>query len=144
MIQLMGWLAWISVVLTWVNDWAWVWVTYILVWGAGYGHWPSSPWWFAGGLMLLVSAELAIRKFLPSTAPTRTPARLVKETMTLLWLSLLFGSVPGIVAWQGTVGFDAGLRLSGFVRDFRRRLAIRGIRFVVALSIAGFLPLGFR
>jgi hypothetical protein len=64
--------------------------------------------------------------------------------MTLLWLSLLFGSVPGIVAWQGTVGFDAGLRLSGFVRDFRRRLAIRGIRFVVALSIAGFLPLGFR
>lgn len=144
MIQLMGWLAWISVFLTWVNDWAWVWVVYLLEWGAGYGHWPSSPWWFAGGLGLLVLAELAMRQFLPGPAPTRTPGRLLTETMTLLWLSLLFGSVPGIAAWQGTVGFDAGVRLSGFVRDSRRRLLIRGIRFLVALSIVVLLPLGFR
>ncbi|MCL5971378.1 MAG: hypothetical protein M1499_02305 [Firmicutes bacterium] len=140
----MGWLAWISVILTWVNDWVWVWVTYILVWGTGYGRWPSSPWWFVGGLALLIIAELAMRQFLPGPAPTRTPGRLIIETMTLLWLSLLFGTVPGIVAWQGAVGFDASVRLSGFVHDSRRRLAIRGIRFLVALSIVVWLPLGFR
>lgn len=137
-------LAWITAGLSLVNDWPWFWATFVLTWTFGMNRLPHALWWLWGGLVVLFAVEGLLRNYLPDPPVARSMKRLLTESLPLLWFSLLLGPVPGIVAWQGTVGFDAGIRLRGFLRDAKRRALIRSARLAVALAIVFLLPLGFR
>ncbi len=137
-------LAWIAWAASAVNDWPWTVVVLGFVWLSGWGRWPRSPWLFGVELVTVVAVEGLLHRKTPLRPVARSYRRVVMESMTLLWLSFLLGALGGLVAWEGTVGFDAASRARGFLSGFIQRATLRGTRLVLGLLLLMLTPLGFR
>ncbi|AUW93469.1 MAG: hypothetical protein C7B44_02525 [Sulfobacillus thermosulfidooxidans] len=128
----MGWLL-VPVLGVWLWDGPWLLILVLAetVWRVGFPYWGGSllalQWGVAAAL------EWGFHRLLPKRPVARSRHRLLRESWVLLWLSLLLTPVPGLVAWQGTVGFDAAVRLQRFGQDMRKIVMVRGAKFVVAL-----------
>ncbi len=90
--------------------------------------WPFTAEW-----LVALAADWGLHQWLPARPVARSRGRLLNESWILLWLALLFSPIPGMVIWQGTVGFDAAQRVQGFSKDVRR---IMLVRIVKAIAIA--------
>lgn len=137
-------LAWIAWAASLFNDWPWLAVTFSLLWLSSWGRWPARPWLFGLELMVVVVTEVVLGRKTPPRPVARSYHRVIMESMSLLWLAFLFGAIGGLVAWEGTVGFDAGSRARGFVSGLLKRTTLRGIRFVLGLILLVVTPLWFR
>lgn len=139
--EALAWMAWAASVL---NDWPWLAIVFGILWLAAWGHWPSTPWLFVWEAAAVLTIEVILGKKTPPRPVARSYRRVAMESMTLLWLSFLFGAVGGLVAWEGTVGFDAGSRAKGFISGLVRETTLRGTRLILGLFLLWLTPLGFR
>lgn len=125
----------VPIVLAIWSDWPWLWVLLVLQWTVTTGHWPRSPGPFLWELVLVLGAEGFLAYALPPRQMVRSRRRLTLETSALIDISILFGPILGVAAWQGTVGFDAGMRLHSFIKGFIRRAVLRTVRIAIGIVV---------
>lgn len=137
-------LAWIAWAASLVNDWPWLALVFTLLWLSAWGRWPDTPWLFGLELVVVVATEVILLRKTPPRPVARSYNRVITESMTLLWLSFLLGAIGGLVAWEGTVGFDAASRARGFVTEVLTRATLRGTRLFLGLILLVLTPAWFR
>ncbi len=125
----MGWLL-VSAAGAWLWDGPWLVITVALqmVLRLGYPYWWG--WALVGEWGVAAAGDWAFHLWLPEPPAARSPSRLLRESWVLLWLALLLSPILGIVAWQGTVGFDAAKRMQGFGRDVRQIVVVRAVKSI--------------
>ena len=118
-----------------VTDWPWLLVMVVIQWGLAFSHLGPTSWLFVGEVVVIFGIEAGLAWFLPTSSAASSGRRLWTESLTLLWLSLYLGALPGIAVWQGTVGFDAGMRVHQWIKNLVRQSLLRGVRIVLGLLL---------
>lgn len=118
-----------------LTDWPWLWAVLALQWAWAWPGWPAAAWPLAWEIVAVLAVEGLLAAALPRPQAARSDRRLMIEGSTLLWLSLLAGPAAGMVIWQGTTGFDAGMRIHGWAHSAVRRVLLRGTRLLLAGAV---------
>lgn len=118
-----------------VTDWPWLLVMVVIQWGLAFSDLGTISWIFISEVVVVFGIEAGLAWFMPRSSAASSERRLWTESLTLLWLSLYLGALFGIAVWQGTVGFDAGIRVHQWIKNLVRKSLLRGIRLVVNLLL---------
>lgn len=105
----------------------------LLWWETGF-LWPPYP-----GVVVATVLALTLEGFLWRRRPRRSPAysirRLILEVIVLMTAGVALGPVPGLVFWQGAVGFDAAVRVRQAVLSLIRVSLMRIVRIAAVIGL---------
>ena len=105
----------------------------LLWWQSGFA-WPPSL-----GVAVATVLALTLEGFLWYRRPRRTLAyslrRLTLELIVLMTAGVALGPLPGLVFWQGAVGFDAAVRVHQAVLSLVRVSMIRVVRMAAVVGL---------
>lgn len=126
---------WLLLVLAFAvfNDWPWLLALVGLSWLLSWGRWPISPWPLWLSFILGFAVEVVLALFRPRRKIGRLATGATLEGAALGGFLLLWGTLPGLLLWQGALGFDALARLHTLMMTAGRLAILRGSR--VALGI---------
>lgn len=112
----------------------WLLALALVAWLGHRPSWPPSPAAVTlGGAALLGEIFLACLR----TRHTQLYSlrRLLMEIAVLLTAGVALGPWPGLLFWQGAVGFDAAVRLHRAIGDLARVVLVRFLRLAIGVIL---------
>ncbi len=127
---------WIPLVLGWVNDWPWLLFLIAWTWAIqAFAHWPLAGIWYLTSLGIALGGEILLAALLPPVPLARSSERVAMEAVALGWSAFNWGALVGFGLWQLGLGFDAASRMHGLLKDLKRRLLLRCLRFALGIVV---------
>lgn len=125
---------WLALVLClgWFRNWPWLLVVAALSWPLSYPHWPSTVWPLVCEVVGVLGAESVLAYVGREHHQTMAEGAAL-EGAALGGLALLWGTFPGILAWGGSLGFDAASRGRRFIKTVGRQAIVRTVRVLLGV-----------
>ncbi len=115
------------------NDWPWLLALVGLSWLLSWGHWPASPMPLVVELVLAFAVEVALAALVPRRRVQRMTTGATLEGAALGGFVLLWGTFPGLMLWQASLGFDAASRMHTVMVTAGKRAVLRGGRVAAGI-----------
>lgn len=122
-------------VLAWLSDWPWLVVVLGLSW-AFLGRWPHSPRLWAGEAAGVLVVEAFLVWLRRRQRGQNRAAGVPLEVAALGGMTLLVGTVPGILLWEMSLGRDALARAGNYLRRVAYAALLRTARVAAGVVIA--------